>query len=64
LIKNPFLRSSFNEGNIISQTLNYTNIGPSSKHPRQQQYLRLGIEDAGGLFGLSEKLNNNLYRYL
>ena len=64
LIKNPFLRSSFNEGNIISQTLNYTNIGPSSKHPRQQQYLRLGIEEAGGLFGLSEKLNNNLYRYL
>ena len=64
LIKNPFLRSSFNEGNIISQTLSYTNIGPSSKHPRQQQYLRLGIEDAGGLFGLSEKLTNNLYRYL
>jgi outer membrane protein insertion porin family len=64
LIKNPFLRSSFNEGNIVSQTLSYTNIGPSAKHPRQQQYLRLGIEDAGGLFGLSEKLNNNLYRYL
>jgi hypothetical protein len=64
LIKNPFLRSSFNEGNVISQTLSYTNIGPSSKHPRQQQYLRLGIEDAGGLFGLSEKLNNNLYRFL
>jgi hypothetical protein len=64
LIKNPFLRSSFNEGNIISQTLSYTNIGPSSKHPHQQQYLRLGIEDAGGLFGLSKNLNNNLYRYL
>lgn len=64
LIKNPFLRSSFNEGNILSQTLSYTNIGASSKHPHQQQYLRFGIEDAGGLFGLSEKLNNNLYRYL
>lgn len=64
LIENPFLRSSFNEGNIISQTLSYTNIGTSSKHPHQQQYLRLGIEDAGGLFGLSEKLTNNLYRYL
>jgi hypothetical protein len=64
LIKNPFLRSSFNEGNIISQTLNYTNIGPSSKHPRQQEYLRLGIEEAGGLLGLSQKLTNNFYRYL
>lgn len=64
LILNPFLRSSFNEGNIISQTLNYTNIGPSSKHPHQQHYLRLGIEEAGGLLGLSENLNNTLYRYL
>lgn len=64
LIKNPFLRSSFNEGNIISQTLSYTNIGSSYKHPHQQHYLRLGIEEAGGLLGLAEKFNNNLYRYL
>jgi outer membrane protein insertion porin family len=64
LILNPFLRSSFNEGNIISQTLSYTNIGTSSNNPNQQQYLRLGIEEAGGLLGLSEKFNNNLYRYL
>jgi hypothetical protein len=64
LIANPFLRSSFNEGNIASQTLSYTNIGASSKNPRQQQYLRLGIEEAGGIFGISEKLYNNFYRYL
>jgi outer membrane protein assembly factor BamA len=64
LIKNPFLRSSFNEGNILSQSLSYTNIGSSSKHPRQQEYVRLGIEEAGGLLGLSQKLTNNFYRYL
>ena len=64
LILNPFLRSSFNEGNIVSQSLSYTNIGNSSKHPRQQEYLRLGIEDAGGLLGLSQKLTNNFYRFL
>jgi hypothetical protein len=64
LILNPFLRSSFNEGNIVSQSLSYTNIGNSSKHPRQQEYLRLGIEEAGGLLGLSQKLTNNFYRYL
>ena len=57
LILNPFLRSSFNEGNIVSQSISYTKIGPSLKHPHHQQYLRLGIEEAGGLFGLSEKLN-------
>jgi len=64
LILNPFLRSSFNEGNIVSQSLSYTNIGSSSKHPRQQEYVRLGIEEAGGLLGLSQKLTNNFYRYL
>ena len=64
LILNPFLRSSFNEGNIVSQSLSYTNIGTSSKHPRQQEYLRLGIEEAGGLLGLSQKLTNNFYRFL
>ena len=64
LILNPFLRSSFNEGNIVSQSLSYTNIGNSSKHPRQQEYLRLGIEEAGGLLGLSQKLTNNFYRFL
>ncbi len=64
LILNPFLRSSFNEGNIVSQSLSYTNIGTSSKHPRQQEYVRLGIEEAGGLLGLSQKLTNNFYRFL
>ena len=64
LILNPFLRSSFNEGNVVSQSLTYTNIGPSSRHPHQQHFLRLGIEEAGGLLGLASDLNKNLYRYL
>jgi len=64
LILNPFLRSSFNEGNIVSQNISYTNIGNSSKNPHQQHYLRLGIEEAGGLLGLADKFNKDLYRYL
>ncbi|MFM6994825.1 MAG: BamA/TamA family outer membrane protein [Sediminibacterium sp.] len=64
LILNPFLRSSFNEGNIVSQNFSYTNIGPSSRNPHQQHYLRFGIEEAGGLLGLAEKFNKDLYRYL
>lgn len=31
LILNPFLRSSFNEGNVISQTLNYIYQGSTIK---------------------------------
>ncbi len=64
LLLNPFLRSSFNEGNVVSQTINYTNMGASSKNAHQQSYLRLGIEEAGGLLGLSEKFNQDLYRYV
>ncbi len=64
LILNPFLRSSFNEGNVVSQTINYTNMGASSKNAHQQSYLRLGIEEAGGLLGLNEKFNQDLYRYI
>ena len=32
LILNPFLRSSFNEGNVISQTFNYLSTGTSLKN--------------------------------
>jgi len=64
LILNPFLRSSFNEGNIVSQHISYTNIGPASNNPNHQQYLRLGVEEAGGLLGLVDRFNNSLYRYL
>ena len=64
LILNPFLRSSFNEGNIVSQTIQYTNIGASSKNAHQQHYLRLGIEEAGGLLGLSSKFSQDFYRYI
>lgn len=64
LILNPFLRSSFNEGNIVSQTIQYTNIGASSKNAHQQHYLRLGIEEAGGLLGLSSKFSEDFYRYI
>ena len=63
LILNPFLRSSFNEGNVISQTLNYIYQGSTIKKPRQNTYFRIGIEEAGGLLGLTS-LKSNIYRYL
>ena len=64
LILNPFLRSSFNEGNIVSQQITFTKIGPSSTNQQHQHYLRLGIEEAGGLLGLINRFNESMYRYL
>jgi outer membrane protein insertion porin family len=61
---NPFLRTSFNSGKVLSQNLtlirNYTNIN----NPNISHYLRLGIEEAGGLFGLIGGLRDQIYRYI
>ena len=64
LILNPFLRSSFNEGNVISQTFNYLHTGASIQHPNQNNYLRMGIEEAGGIFGLFNGASSTIYRYI
>jgi len=64
LILNPFLRSSFNEGNVISQTFNYLSTGTSLKNSNQNNYLRIGIEEAGGLTGLFNSASSRIYRYL
>ncbi|MEN9697549.1 MAG: hypothetical protein RLZ56_970 [Bacteroidota bacterium] len=64
LILNPFLRSSFNNGNVISQTISYVHSGPSLKHGNQNNYFRIGLEEAGGLLGLSQDMQKNIYRYI
>ncbi|MBW0177842.1 BamA/TamA family outer membrane protein [Sediminibacterium sp.] len=65
LIKNnPFLQASFNEGNIVSQSLSFIRTTTSPKNRNKSHYLRIGIEEAGGLFGLLPGLQNNIYRYI
>ena len=64
LISNPFLRSSFNEGNVISQTVNFIHAGPSKQNARNNNYFRIGMEEAGGLLGMSTNLQDQIYRYL
>ena len=63
LLLNPFLRSSFNEGNVISQSLNYISSGNAENNANKKTYVRLGIEEAGGLLGLTS-MKSNIYRYL
>ena len=64
LLLNPFLRSSFNEGNVISQTFNFLHTGTSLQSPNQNNYLRFGIEEAGGLTGLFNGASSSIYRYI
>ncbi len=62
---NPFLRASFNSGKVISQTLLLTKNFTNAKHPNVTHYIRMGVEEAGGLFGLlGGKIRNDIYRYI
>lgn len=58
---NPFLQASFNEGNVVSQSLTFNRT--TSKRNKSNFY-RLSVEEAGGLFGLLPGLKNNIYRFL
>ncbi len=61
---NPFLRTSFNSGKVISQTLSLIKNYKSVNNPDKSHYVRLGIEEAGGLIGLLGKLSSSIYRYV
>ncbi|MES2006119.1 MAG: BamA/TamA family outer membrane protein [Bacteroidota bacterium] len=63
-VSNPFLRTSFNSGKILSQNLSMIRNYTDSKNPNKSHFLRLAIEEAGGLFGLIPGLKNDIYRYL
>ncbi len=64
LIRNPFLRSSFNEGNVISQSLSINKTVVSQRNSNNSNYYRFGVEEAGGLFGLIPGIKGNIYRYI
>ena len=61
-MKNPFLRNSFNTGNIYSQSLSFVRTYNTSNG--KNHYLRFGIEETGLLFGAFNKLKDNIYRYI
>ncbi len=62
-VKNPFLRTAFNTGYVVSQTLTYNTTFNGSK-PNVSNYIRLSGEEAGGLMGLFTGLSDKIYRYL
>lgn len=64
LLRNPFLRSSFNEGNVVSQSLSINKTVVSKRNSNNSNYYRFGVEEAGGLFGLVPGLQDKIYRYI
>ncbi|MCY7420884.1 MAG: outer membrane protein assembly factor [Chitinophagaceae bacterium] len=62
-IKNPFLRTAFNTGYVVSQTLTF-NTTFAGKKPNVSNYVRISVEEAGGLLGFLKGLNDKIYRYI
>lgn len=59
---NPYLKTAFNTGTVLSQQLNY-NITYPNKHLPGNNYIRFGVEESGTLFGLIRPLRDEIYRY-
>ncbi len=61
---NPFLRTAFTTGSIISIIGSFNTSYVSDKHPGQNNFFRAAVEEAGGLSGNIHPWNENIYRYV
>lgn len=64
---NPFLRNSFNTGNVIGLGLgaiNFTRNRTSSKNPNNSHFLRFGFEESGLATSFIKALENKVYRFI
>ena len=57
LALNPFLRSSFNDGNVMSQTFTFIHAAPSKKYNNQHNFIKIGIEEAGQIMQSNSMLD-------
>lgn len=61
---NPFLRTAFNTGYVISQNLTYSITFPGRRHPNVTNNLRISGEEAGAIFGRFKGLADKIYEYV
>ncbi|NDA60593.1 MAG: hypothetical protein EBX50_01000 [Chitinophagia bacterium] len=64
ILTNPFLKTSFNEGRVVGQTLSYFKNIISKKNPDKSQFIRLGFEESGSLFALFDSRSSQIYRFI
>ncbi len=62
--KNPFLRTAFNTGYVVSQNITYSITFQNPRRPNVTNNLRISAEEAGGLIGRFPSLRNKVYQYL
>ena len=62
-LTNPFLRTAFNTGYVIGQTLTYS-VTFRGRKPNITNNLRISGEEAGALLGRFRGLTNKIYEYV
>ena len=62
LLKNPFLRNSFNQGIVLGQNLNF--IKNFKDVPNITKSIRFGIDESGFLASLINQTSDTVYKYL
>ncbi len=61
---NPFLRTAFNTGYVISQNITYNKIYSGTRTPGVSNYIRLFGEEAGAILGRFLGISDKLYQYV
>lgn len=64
LESNPFLRTAFTTGSIVSIIYSFNTSYISKHHPAQNNFLRYSVEEAGLLAGTIHPWNDHIYRYI
>lgn len=64
LDSNPYIRNAFNTGTIVSQQLSMTMTYADKNIPRAMNYVRIGVEESGAIFGRIKSLQDKIYQYL
>ena len=62
--KNPFLRTAFNTGYVVSQLLTFTKTFPGVKKSNVSNNIRLSGEEAGAILGRISGLHDKIYQYI
>ncbi|MEY2640343.1 MAG: hypothetical protein RIR90_1825, partial [Bacteroidota bacterium] len=64
LEKNPFLKYTFNNGNVVSQSFGWIKTMTGKRSLYNSHYLRFGAEESGFLTGLFPSLYNQIFRFI
>ncbi len=63
-LKNPFLRNSFRNGNVVGTSLSLTKTFNSRRNHDVSHFLRFGFEESGTLISLFGSIGNNIFKYV